>query len=164
MLSSSVILEFAEIFLIWKWLPPLSPKVIEIPDESEKSPVLEKKEEVDSAAAKEEKEKEAENGDGGKEKEAEDASKEKEEKDKTSETEKDTPAEVKGEGSDGKSNEGEARVKTFIWFSFSFIFCHSNSTSLVSVEGGKDEKMDLSSTTEDKKGAHMSKLTHTLGN
>uniref|UniRef100_A0A8C4EZG7 DNA helicase n=1 Tax=Dicentrarchus labrax TaxID=13489 RepID=A0A8C4EZG7_DICLA len=71
--------------------------IIEIPDESEKSPVLEKKEgEVDSAAGKEEKEKETGNGDEGKEKEAEDASKDKAEKDKSSEME-DTPAEVKGE-------------------------------------------------------------------
>lgn len=159
--GSSVTLECAEIFLIGKWfLPPLSSKIIEIPDESEKSPVLEKKEEVDSAAAKEDKEKEAENGDGSKEKETEDASKEKEEKDKTSEMEKDTTAE--GEGSDGKNNEGEASAKTFISVSFSFIFCYTNSTSLVSVEGGKDEKMDVSLLTEDKKGAHMSELTHTL--
>lgn len=95
-------------------------KVIEIPDESEKSPVLleKKEEEVDSAAGKEEKEKEAGNGDGGKEKEAEEASKEKEEKDKTSEMEKDTPAEVKAEGSDGKNTEGEACVKTFHSVSF----------------------------------------------
>lgn len=84
----------------------LSPsKVIEIPDESEKSPDVEKKEEVDTAGGKEEKEMEAGNGDGGKEKEVEDMSKEKEEK--TTEAEKETPAEVKGEGSDGKNNEGE---------------------------------------------------------
>uniref|UniRef100_A0A8D0ACU4 Chromodomain helicase DNA binding protein 4 n=1 Tax=Sander lucioperca TaxID=283035 RepID=A0A8D0ACU4_SANLU len=70
--------------------------IIEIPDESEKSPVLEKKEEeVDSAAEKEEKE--MGNGNEGKEKEADDTSKEKEEKNETSETERDTPAEVKGE-------------------------------------------------------------------
>lgn len=145
-------------FSNWKVvLPPLSSKIIEIPDESEKSPVLEKKEEVDSAAAKEDKEKEAENGDGSKEKETEDGNKDKEE-DKTSEMEKDNTAE--GEGSDGKNNEGEASVKTFISVLFSFIFCHTNSTSLVSVEGGKDEKMDVSSLTEDKKGAHMSANTH----
>uniref|UniRef100_A0A8D0DBR6 Chromodomain helicase DNA binding protein 4 n=1 Tax=Sander lucioperca TaxID=283035 RepID=A0A8D0DBR6_SANLU len=70
-----------------------------VTDESEKSPVLEKKEEeVDSAAEKEEKE--MGNGNEGKEKEADDTSKEKEEKNETSETERDTPAEVKGEGSE----------------------------------------------------------------
>uniref|UniRef100_A0A8C4ETG5 DNA helicase n=1 Tax=Dicentrarchus labrax TaxID=13489 RepID=A0A8C4ETG5_DICLA len=85
--------------------------IIEIPDESEKSPVLEKKEgEVDSAAGKEEKEKETGNGDEGKEKEAEDASKDKAEKDKSSEME-DTPAEVKGEGSDGKTDSEEDKSK-----------------------------------------------------
>uniref|UniRef100_A0A3B4UDV3 Chromodomain helicase DNA binding protein 4 n=1 Tax=Seriola dumerili TaxID=41447 RepID=A0A3B4UDV3_SERDU len=85
--------------------------IIEIPDESEKSPVLEKKEgEVDSAAGKEEKEKGTGDGDDGKEKEAEDTSKEKEEKDKTPDTgEKDTP--VKGEGSEGKTDSEEDKSK-----------------------------------------------------
>lgn len=92
--------DFSHIKLI---LPPS--KIIEIPDESEKSPDLEKKEDVDTAGGKEEKETEAGNGDGGKEKEVEDMSKEKEEK--TLEAEKETPVEVKGEGSDGKNNEGE---------------------------------------------------------
>lgn len=79
------------------------PKIIEIPDESEKSPELGKKE-VDATAEKEEKS--TGNGEGGKEKEAEDASKDKEEKDKTSELD-DAPAEVKAEGSDGKNSEAE---------------------------------------------------------
>lgn len=79
------------------------PKIIEIPDESEKSPDLEKKE-VDSTAEKEEKS--TGNGEGGKEKEAEDASKDKEEKDKSSELD-DAPAEAKAEGSDGKNSEAE---------------------------------------------------------
>ncbi|XP_041797805.1 chromodomain-helicase-DNA-binding protein 4 isoform X1 [Chelmon rostratus] len=107
------------------------PEIIEIPDESEKSPVLEKKEgEVDSAMGKEEKETETGNGHEGKEKEAEDGSKEKDEKDKTSETEKDTPAEVKGEGSEGKMDSEEDKTKA---------------------EEGKDEKMDTSSAPEEKK-------------
>uniref|UniRef100_A0A8D0AAA2 Chromodomain helicase DNA binding protein 4 n=1 Tax=Sander lucioperca TaxID=283035 RepID=A0A8D0AAA2_SANLU len=81
-----------------------------VTDESEKSPVLEKKEEeVDSAAEKEEKE--MGNGNEGKEKEADDTSKEKEEKNETSETERDTPAEVKGEGSEGKTDSGEEKSK-----------------------------------------------------
>ncbi|XP_054477542.1 chromodomain-helicase-DNA-binding protein 4 isoform X1 [Anoplopoma fimbria] len=108
------------------------PEIIEIPDESEKSPVLEKKEEVvDAAVGKEEKEKEAGNGDDeGKEKEADDPSKEKEEKDKTSETEKDTPAEVKGEDLETKMDSEEDKSKA---------------------EEGKDEKMDTSSPPEEKK-------------
>ncbi|XP_035862056.1 chromodomain-helicase-DNA-binding protein 4 isoform X2 [Sander lucioperca] len=105
------------------------PEIIEIPDESEKSPVLEKKEEeVDSAAEKEEKE--MGNGNEGKEKEADDTSKEKEEKNETSETERDTPAEVKGEGSEGKTDSGEEKSKA---------------------EEEKDEKMDTSSPKEEKK-------------
>uniref|UniRef100_A0A3B4UIV4 Chromodomain helicase DNA binding protein 4 n=1 Tax=Seriola dumerili TaxID=41447 RepID=A0A3B4UIV4_SERDU len=101
-----------------------------VPDESEKSPVLEKKEgEVDSAAGKEEKEKGTGDGDDGKEKEAEDTSKEKEEKDKTPDTgEKDTP--VKGEGSEGKTDSEEDKSK---------------------VEEGKDEKMDTTSAADEKK-------------
>lgn len=79
---------------------------------------------MDSIAQKEEKN--AGNGDGGKEKEAEDSCKEKEEKDRTSESDKDTPAEVKAEGFEGKNSEAEV---------------------------GKDEKMDTSSPTEDKKGS-----------
>lgn len=79
------------------------PKIIEIPDESEKSPELEKKE-VETTAEKEEKS--TGNGEGGKEKEAEDAGKEKEEKDKTSEPDE-APAEVKAEGSEGKNSEAE---------------------------------------------------------
>uniref|UniRef100_A0A669DV73 Chromodomain helicase DNA binding protein 4 n=1 Tax=Oreochromis niloticus TaxID=8128 RepID=A0A669DV73_ORENI len=65
--------------------------------ESEKSPVLDKKEEADSAAEKEDREKETD-GVEGKEKEAEDMSKEKEEKS----VEKDASAEIKGEGSESK--------------------------------------------------------------
>ncbi|XP_033957567.1 chromodomain-helicase-DNA-binding protein 4 isoform X1 [Pseudochaenichthys georgianus] len=105
-------------------------EIIEIPDESEKSPVVvEKKgEEVDSAAGKEEKE--TGNGDEGKEKETEDTSKDKAENEKTSETEKNTPAEVKGESSEGKTESEEDKSKA---------------------EEGKDEKMDTSSPTEEKK-------------
>lgn len=62
----------------------------------------------------------------------EEANKEREEKDKISEMEKDTPAEVKCEGPDGRNNEGEV---------------------------GKDEKMDTSSPTQEKKGAYMSELS-----
>lgn len=102
-MSHRAALEFADFSDDLNFLP----KVIEIPDESEKSPILEKKEEeAESTAGKEEKEKEAGIGDGGKEKEAEDTNKEKEEKDKTAEMEKDSPAEVKGQGSEGKNNEG----------------------------------------------------------
>lgn len=104
-------------------------KIIEIPDESEKSPDFEKKE-LDSTAEREEKN--AGNGDGGKEKEAEDACKEKEEKDRTSESERDS-AEVKAEGSEGKNSEAEV---------------------------GKDEKMDTSSPTEEKKGTLLCKTKH----
>ncbi|KAG7216987.1 hypothetical protein INR49_001641 [Caranx melampygus] len=107
------------------------PEIIEIPDESEKSPVNEKKEgEGDSGAGKEEKEKETGDGDNGKEKDAEDLGKEKEEKDKTSDMgEKDTPA-VKGEGSEGKTDSEEDKSK---------------------VEDGKDEKMDTTLAAEEKK-------------
>ncbi len=158
-----------QIFLTWN-LPPLL-KIIEIPDESEKSPALEKNEgEVDIATGKEEKEKETGNGDESKE-EAEDMSKEKEEKDKTSEVEKDAAAEVKGDGLEGKmeseedKSKGEADVRTVVShvvsrFLISF-FCH-NGASFVSAEEGKDEKMDISSSTEEKKGAQMSTVTHTL--
>lgn len=105
-------------------------KIIEIPDESEKSPDLEKKE-VESTAEREEKN--TGNGDGGKEKEADDVCKEKEEKDGTSESDKDTPAEVKAEGSEGKNSEAEV---------------------------GKDEKMDTSSPTEENKGTLLCKTKH----
>uniref|UniRef100_A0AAX7U385 DNA helicase n=1 Tax=Astatotilapia calliptera TaxID=8154 RepID=A0AAX7U385_ASTCA len=67
--------------------------------ESEKSPVLDKKEEADSAAEKEDREKETD-GVEGKEKEAEDLSKEKEEKS----VEKDASADIKGEGSESKTD------------------------------------------------------------
>lgn len=76
-------------------------KVIEIPDEPEKSPVTESKEEVAAAGGKEEKETEAVSREAAKEKEV------KEEK-KTSATEKETSPEVKGEESHGKNNEGES--------------------------------------------------------
>uniref|UniRef100_A0A7N9AUZ0 Chromodomain helicase DNA binding protein 4b n=1 Tax=Mastacembelus armatus TaxID=205130 RepID=A0A7N9AUZ0_9TELE len=81
-------------------------------NESEKSPVAEKKEgEVDSSAGKEEKEKEAGDGNEGKEKEAEDMSKEKEEKDKNSDMEKDTFDGVKGEGVEDQKEEKDG-IKT----------------------------------------------------
>lgn len=78
---------------------------------------------MDSPAEKEDKN--TGNGDGGKEKEVEDTCKEKEEKDRISESDKETPAEVKAEGSEGKNSEADM---------------------------GKDEKMDTSSPTEEKKG------------
>lgn len=110
---------------MWNWLCQSLPKVIEIPDESEKSPTVEKKEEdLDSGAGKEEKDKKTGNGDAGKEKDTDDGSKDKEEKDKTLAMEKDAPAEVKGEGSDGKNSEGEACVKTVFSCHTSFIFCY----------------------------------------
>uniref|UniRef100_A0A669C189 Chromodomain helicase DNA binding protein 4 n=1 Tax=Oreochromis niloticus TaxID=8128 RepID=A0A669C189_ORENI len=71
--------------------------------ESEKSPVLDKKEEADSAAEKEDREKETD-GVEGKEKEAEDMSKEKEEKS----VEKDASAEIKGEGSEKQKEEKDS--------------------------------------------------------
>uniref|UniRef100_A0A7N6FI61 DNA helicase n=1 Tax=Anabas testudineus TaxID=64144 RepID=A0A7N6FI61_ANATE len=78
-----------------------------VPDESEKSPMTEKKEgEVDPAAGKEEKERETGDGHEGTEKEAEDVNKE---KDKTSEMEKDTHSDVKGEGSEGKTESEESK-------------------------------------------------------
>uniref|UniRef100_I3K598 Chromodomain helicase DNA binding protein 4 n=1 Tax=Oreochromis niloticus TaxID=8128 RepID=I3K598_ORENI len=73
---------------------------------SEKSPVLDKKEEADSAAEKEDREKETD-GVEGKEKEAEDMSKEKEEKS----VEKDASAEIKGEGSESKMDLVEGRSR-----------------------------------------------------
>lgn len=103
-------------------------QIIEIPDESEKSPDFEKKE-VDFTAEKEEKN--TGNGDGGKEKEAEDACKEREEKDRSSESDKDS--EVKAEGSEGKNSEAEV---------------------------GKDDKMDTSSPTEEKRGTVLCKTKH----
>uniref|UniRef100_A0A3P8S9H2 Chromodomain helicase DNA binding protein 4b n=1 Tax=Amphiprion percula TaxID=161767 RepID=A0A3P8S9H2_AMPPE len=80
------------------------PEIIEIPDESEKSPT--EKKEVDAAGEKEEKEKEMD-GDEGKEKEAEDSSKDKEEKEKSSEKD----SEVKGEASEGKTEAEEEKTK-----------------------------------------------------
>uniref|UniRef100_A0A3P8R320 DNA helicase n=1 Tax=Astatotilapia calliptera TaxID=8154 RepID=A0A3P8R320_ASTCA len=73
---------------------------------SEKSPVLDKKEEADSAAEKEDREKETD-GVEGKEKEAEDLSKEKEEKS----VEKDASADIKGEGSESKTDLVEGRSR-----------------------------------------------------
>ncbi|XP_023151054.1 chromodomain-helicase-DNA-binding protein 4 isoform X5 [Amphiprion ocellaris] len=99
------------------------PEIIEIPDESEKSPT--EKKEVDAAGEKEEKEKEMD-GDEGKEKEAEDSSKDKEEKEKSSEKD----SEVKGEASEGKTEAEEEKTKA---------------------DEGKDEKMDTSSPAEEKK-------------
>uniref|UniRef100_A0A8C7YF13 Chromodomain helicase DNA binding protein 4 n=1 Tax=Oryzias sinensis TaxID=183150 RepID=A0A8C7YF13_9TELE len=97
------------------------PDIIEIPDESEKSPALDKKE--DFATSKEEKEEEDE----GKEMEAEDMSLKKEER---STTEKDPSANVKIESSEGKMDSEEDKSKA---------------------DEGKDEKMDTSSTAEEKK-------------
>uniref|UniRef100_A0A8C7YHE0 Chromodomain helicase DNA binding protein 4 n=1 Tax=Oryzias sinensis TaxID=183150 RepID=A0A8C7YHE0_9TELE len=77
-------------------------QIIEIPDESEKSPALDKKE--DFATSKEEKEEEDE----GKEMEAEDMSLKKEER---STTEKDPSANVKIESSEGKMDSEEDKSK-----------------------------------------------------
>lgn len=75
-------------------------KVIEIPDEPEKSPAAESKDDAVAAVGKEEKEMEAVSREAGKEKEVE-------EEKKSSATEKEATAEVKGEESDGKTNDGE---------------------------------------------------------
>uniref|UniRef100_A0A8C2X0D9 Chromodomain helicase DNA binding protein 4 n=1 Tax=Cyclopterus lumpus TaxID=8103 RepID=A0A8C2X0D9_CYCLU len=131
--------------------------IIEIPDESEKSPVLEKKEEVvDSAALGKEEKETAKGNDEGKDKEADDTSKEKEEKDKASETEKETPAEVKGEVLESKMDSEEVKSKGEVCFplcpvSLIPLFYLSNGASLVSAEEGKDEKMDSSLSPEEKK-------------
>ncbi|XP_028984736.1 chromodomain-helicase-DNA-binding protein 4 isoform X5 [Betta splendens] len=102
------------------------PEIIEIPDESEKSPVMEKKEgDADSAAGKEEKEKETGDRNEGKEKEAEDVSKD---RDKTSETEKETLSDVKGEATESKMDSDECKA-----------------------EEGKDEKTGTISPSEEKK-------------
>ncbi|MEQ2242176.1 hypothetical protein ILYODFUR_033116, partial [Ilyodon furcidens] len=100
------------------------PEIIEIPDESEKSPASEKKE--DPAAEREVKDE----GDEGMEKDAENLSKEKEEKAKTAAAaEKETSANSKSEGSDSRMD-SEDKSKA---------------------EEGKDEKMDTTSPTEEKK-------------
>ncbi|MED6269035.1 choline dehydrogenase 4, partial [Characodon lateralis] len=98
------------------------PEIIEIPDESEKSPGSEKKE--DPAAEREVKDE----GDEAMEKEAENLSKEKEEKAKTA-AEKETSANSKSEGSDSRMD-SEDKSKA---------------------EEGKDEKMDTTSPAEEKK-------------
>lgn len=89
-------------------------QIIEIPDESEKSPLSEKKEgEAEVSAGKEEKEKEAGVDDG---KENEVDSKDKEQK--SSETiEKETAAEVKAEEgkADPEGYKGESNEKSSFW-------------------------------------------------
>ncbi|XP_068616413.1 chromodomain-helicase-DNA-binding protein 4 [Brachionichthys hirsutus] len=105
------------------------PEIIEIPDEPEKSPALEKTEgDVVSTTGKDEKEKEAGSGHQGQGNEADDVSKEKE---KTSEMEeKDTPADVKSEVWEGKKDPEEEKLKA---------------------EEGKDEKNDTVLPIEEKK-------------
>ncbi|XP_051812413.1 chromodomain-helicase-DNA-binding protein 4 [Acanthochromis polyacanthus] len=98
------------------------PEIIEIPDESEKSPA--EKKDVDAAAEKE-KEKETD-GEEGKEKEAEDSNKDKEEKERSSERD----SEEKGEASEAKTEAEEEKTKA---------------------DDGRDEKMDTSSPAEEKK-------------
>ncbi|XP_067093359.1 chromodomain-helicase-DNA-binding protein 4 isoform X2 [Osmerus mordax] len=100
------------------------PEIIEIPDESEKSPSPEKKESTgDSPAVKEEPEKEAGVGEAHREKEAED----KEENASEAAEDKRESPEVKGEGSEGTAgSEGK-------------------------VEESKEEKMDTSLPAEQKK-------------
>lgn len=74
-------------------------KVIEIPDEPEKSPGMESKDESLSTRGKEEKQPEAVSTESSKEKEAEE--------EKTLAKEKEVPDQVKGEESDAKSNDGK---------------------------------------------------------
>ncbi|XP_041843081.1 chromodomain-helicase-DNA-binding protein 4 isoform X4 [Melanotaenia boesemani] len=97
------------------------PEIIEIPDESEKSPVLEKKE--DSAVEKEEKHEERD-----------EVKKENEDKDEVEKSsvavEKGISTNNKGEDLEGKINLEEDKSKA---------------------EEGKDEKMDITSPTEEKK-------------
>ncbi|KAM6967695.1 chromodomain-helicase-DNA-binding protein 4 isoform 2-T3 [Aplochiton taeniatus] len=108
-------------------------EIIEIPDESEKSPAPEKKEsEVDIPAVKEEKEKESEGKDTDREMELEEKEK-KDEKEKpleSSELKKDSPVEVKGEGSEGTAGSEQVKAKA---------------------EESNDEKMDASPPSEEKK-------------
>ncbi|XP_056141606.1 chromodomain-helicase-DNA-binding protein 4 isoform X2 [Lampris incognitus] len=108
------------------------PEIIEIPDESEKSPVPDKKEGTgDTAIGKEEMAKEAGVGQADKEKDSDDIGKERDDKERCSEmADKDTPAEVKAEGSEGKANSEDAKPKG---------------------EESKDEKMDTSPPMEEKK-------------
>lgn len=103
--TSVIVQEFDDISLLILSLT----QIIEIPDENEKSPVLEKKEEADAAAEKEDKEKETV-GDQGKEKEADDTSKEKEEK-LSAAVEKDISVDTKGDGSESKTDSEEGRSK-----------------------------------------------------
>ncbi|XP_058503493.1 chromodomain-helicase-DNA-binding protein 4 isoform X5 [Solea solea] len=103
------------------------PEIIEIPDESEKSPAPEKKEgESDAVAGKEEKETGAREE--RKEKEVEDTGKKEKEKDQALDVgEKST---LKGNGPEGMLDLEEDKSKA---------------------ENGKDEKMDTTSSTEEKK-------------
>lgn len=75
-------------------------KVIEIPDEPEKSPGMESKDEAGSIGGKEVKETEAVSREAGPEKEVE-------EEKKTSATDKEAPNEVKSDESDIKNNDGK---------------------------------------------------------
>ncbi|KAM8826916.1 chromodomain-helicase-DNA-binding protein 4 [Synchiropus picturatus] len=94
-------------------------EIIEIPDESEKSPLQEKKEGDLTPALKDEKDSAEEVI------EKEDANKEKEELDKTDTTEKDSTSEVSGEGAEGKTDVEKSKA-----------------------EDTKEEKMDTSSPAE----------------
>ncbi|XP_056458282.1 chromodomain-helicase-DNA-binding protein 4 isoform X4 [Gadus chalcogrammus] len=108
------------------------PEIIEIPDDVEKSPGSEKKdEEGDPAAVKEDKE-EAGGAHTDEEKEGEgDTAKEKDDKEKPSEAaEKGVPMEVKGEGSEGSGGPEDAKSKA---------------------PDSKEDKMDTSPPTEEKK-------------
>ncbi|CAL8247378.1 unnamed protein product [Lota lota] len=114
---------------------PEDPEIIEIPDDLEKSPCSEKKdEEGDQGAEKEE----AGGAHTDQEKEGEgDPTKEKDEKEKPSEAaEKDVPLEVKGESSEGNGVLEEAKCKA---------------------PDNKDEKMDTSPPAEEKKELKDSK-------
>ncbi|XP_046885492.1 LOW QUALITY PROTEIN: chromodomain-helicase-DNA-binding protein 4 [Hypomesus transpacificus] len=104
------------------------PEIIEIPDESEKSPSPENKAGAgDSPAVKEEQEKEAGVGEADREKEPQDKDKDKEEKPSEPAEDKSESPEVKGEGSEGTAgSEGK-------------------------VEESKEEKMDTSPPAEQKK-------------
>uniref|UniRef100_A0A7N6B0A2 DNA helicase n=1 Tax=Anabas testudineus TaxID=64144 RepID=A0A7N6B0A2_ANATE len=109
-----------------------------VPDESEKSPMTEKKEgEVDPAAGKEEKERETGDGHEGTEKEAEDVNKE---KDKTSEMEKDTHSDVKGEGSEGKTESEESKELTCFCLSLLFLTEHKEEKDTAPAVNVNEEK------------------------
>lgn len=115
---------------------------------------MEKKEDVDSAAGKEDKEKETGDRNEGKEKEAEDVSKE---KDKMAEMEKDTLADVKGEGTEGKMDLDDCKGEIDNTYCKK-IHCLPVilTVFLILAEEGKEEKNTSFSLAEEKKGVLIS--------